>query len=991
MAHRKGSDWQELGYIRVKIEEKALPIKELNMQNNLGAGRPRPVAEYRRRTVGPINRIAMVLLAVAMASQAPAGEAPRTVVSLDKDWRFHKGALELPGRVPVRDWLYRMEPKGRQAALDATAVMTAEALDTTGAGWKKGMRFEYEKDTSGDAWMEGGNHYPKGKPLFAWFRAQMPGVPAARPALEFGDVQGLVHIFVNGVMLKRHQSRAQSFVVDLQPVWKPAGVNTIALLVEAKGYGGLGGSPTFVDLAAEIPANSQLSTAYDDSAWTSVDVPHDFGGFGSGWYRKSLAVPACKPGSRVWLEFDGVYRMSRFWLNGKELGIHPSGYSPVRFDVTDVVQPGANTLAVSVDANIAEGWWYDGGGIYRHARLVVVPEVHVAPEGVFIRSTIPDCGDGITAPAATLELAVTANNSVKKAVVAEIENEVLDGSNHSVARLSNNNLPLAAGDNPLKQRITIPNVKLWSCEHPELYTLRTTLRIEGRVVDAVSTYFGVRKIEFNGERGFLLNDRPVKLKGTANHQNHAGVGAAIPDRLHVWRLEQLKKMGCNAIRYCYELDPFVYEACDRMGILVMGEFREFGDGYDAKVNENNTVDELRDQRAEVKRIRNHPSIVLWCLGNEEGAVQNNALGAEMAGKVKRMVDELDGTRPVTMAVVGGYAAEGVCGVVDVVGMNYNIGAFDAVRARFPGKPMIGTESTSEVSTRGCYDRTQFKNFFGLFHGDQERHFVSNYSENWPGWGASCEANWKAVAARPWVAGTFVWTGFDYGGEPTPFDSPSRSSVFGILDLCGFPKDSYWYYKSWWGSEPVIHVFPHWNWAGKEGQEIPVWVHSNAGEVELFLNGKSLGKKTMEHNSHLEWKVPYAPGKLEAKGLKDGKIISDIVETTGAPVGLTLAPDRAALTADGADLAWVKVSVVDEKGRVVPTAGNLVRFSVTGPGRIIGVGNGDATCAEPGQATQRSACNGLCMVLVQTTGQSGEIQLRAEADGLKTSVCPISAK
>ena len=937
------------------------------------------------------------MCSAAVSEETASAATPRTVVSLDSGWRFHKGALELPGRVPVRAWLYRMEPKGKQAALDATERMTAEALDTTGADWKSGMRFEYEKDTSGDAWMEGGNHYPKGKPLFAWFRAKIPGVPAMRPVLEFQDVQGLAFIYVNGVKLKRHQSRAQSFVVDVQPAWKTQGTNTIALLIESKGYGGLGDTPRFADLAAEIPVTSQISPAYDDTAWTNVDVPHDFGGCGSGWYRKSLAAPTMKPGSRVWLEFDGVYRMSRYWLNGKEIGMHPSGYSPVRYDVTGVVRPGANTLVVSVDANIAEGWWYDGGGIYRHVRLVVVPDVHVAPESIVIRSTIPDCGDGITAPAATLDIALAINNSGNKAASPEIENEVLDGSNHSGPRdqaryaVGVRGGELAPGETTTKMALTMPEVKLWSCEHPELYTLRTTIRVDGRVVDTVFTRFGVRKIEFNGERGFLLNGRAVKIKGTANHQNHAGVGSAIPDRLHVWRLEQLKRMGCNAIRYCYELDPAVYEACDRMGILVMGEFREFGDGYDAKVNENNTVDELKDQRTEVKRIRNHPSIVLWCLGNEEGAVQNNSLGADMARKVKAMVDDLDGTRPITMAVVGGYAAEGVCGVVDVVGMNYNIGALDAVRARFPGKPVIGTESASEVSTRGCYDRTQFKNFFGLFHGDQERHYVSNYNENWPGWGASCEANWKAVAARPWVAGTFVWTGFDYGGEPTPFGSPSISSVFGILDLCGFPKDNYWYYKAWWSAEPVIHVFPHWNWPGKEGQEVPVWVHSNAEEVELFLNGHSLGKKKMECNSHLEWSVPYVPGKLEAKGLKNGKVISDSVETTGNPAGLALAPDRAVLKADGSDLALVAVSVIDEKGRIVPTAGNKVRFSVSGPGRIIGVGNGDSTCHEPRDAQERSAFNGLCMVLVQTTGGLGNIRLKAESDGLKSFVSIMAAE
>jgi beta-galactosidase len=941
---------------------------------------------------------------VSSAGTAPtasgaSGERPRQTLSLDQDWRFHKGSLPLPGRVPVTGWHYRMEPKGEAAAVENTEKMTSGGLETTGAEWKAGTRFEYAKDVVGEEWMEGGNLRPKGEPLFAWFRAQIPGVPAAKPALEFEQVEGLAFVYVNGVKLARHEGRRKSFVVDIRSIWKSEGINTIAMMIEAKGYGGLYSEPHFVDLAAPVPSTSQLSPAYDDRDWLRVDVPHDYvvegpvttsGADGYkrdyGWYRKGFVAPVSSSGSRVWLEFDGVYRMSRYWLNGQEIGIHPSGYAHARFDVTDVLKSGENTLVVSVDPTLQEGWWYDGGGIYRHVRLMVAPDVHVAPDGVFVRSTIPDCKEGVTAPA-TLNVGLTINNFRQEAVSADIENEVLDAA-RKVVLANKTKQELAAGENNSKWVLQMPAAKLWSCEHPELYSLRTTVSLDGKVVDVVSTSFGVRKIEFHAERGFLLNDRPVKIKGTANHQNHAGVGSAIPERLHVWRLEQLKKMGSNAIRYCYQLDPIVYETCDRLGILVMGEFRQFGDTYEGKVSKKTSTDGLRDQIQQVKRDRNHPCIILWCLGNEEGAVSEYSIGARMTTAIKTMVDAHDGTRLTTKAVVSGYAPEGICGAVDVVGMNYHATYFDRVRASFPSKPFIGTEACSEVATRGFYDRTIFKNKMGGpdLHGDVKRGYLSSYSENGPGWWQSCEVNWKAVAERPWMAGTFIWTGFDYKGEPTPFgqpDQPSISSSFGILDSCGFPKDSYYYYKSWWTSEPVIHVFPHWNWPGKEGREIPVWVHSNADEVELFLNGKSLGKKKMERNSHLEWNVPYAPGKLEAKGLSKGKEISDAVETTGEAAALALVPDRTALAADGADLAWVAVSVVDAQGRIVPTAGNRVRFSVSGPGNILGVGNGDSSCYEPDKASQRSAFNGLCMVLVQTSRQTGDIVLTAESDGLKT--------
>ncbi len=931
----------------------------------------------------------------------------RTVVSLDKNWRFQKGTLPLPGRIPVEGWRYCMEPNGEKAALEATGIMTADDLNVSGEEWKQGTRFEYAKDVTGQEWMQGGNLRPKGEALFAWFRAQVPGVPAALPALEFYGVQGVGFIYVNGVKLARCEGIQETFVVDVRSVWKTNGVNNISLLIEAKEYGGIYGPVNFVDLAVPVPVTSHLSPAYDDGGWVSIDVPHDYVVEGpitnsgpdgyprdAGWYRRSFTIPASTPNRRVWLEFDGVYRMSRFWLNGREIGIHPSGYAHARFDVTDGVKPGENVLVVSVDPTLAEGWWYDGGGIYRHVRLVVVSAVHVAPDGIFVSSTIPDCRDGITAPA-TLNVALTIENSRKETASAVISNEVLDGTGKVILR-DKRRQKLAVGENNTTLALRLKEARLWSCEHPELYTLRTTVTTGWKEMDSVSTAFGVRKIEFHKDRGFLLNDRVVKLKGTCNHENHAGVGIAIPDRLHVWRLEQLKKMGGNAIRCSHNQNaPVVYDACDRMGLLVMDEFRQFGDSYVGKVSTKAITEELGDQINQVKRNRNHPSIILWSLCNEEGEVQNNAIGARMAASVKKVVQSLDDTRPTTAAVVGGYAPEGVCGIVDVVGVNYHARQFDEIRAKFPDKPFIGSEACSEVSTRGYYDRTRFKNPMGgpdLF-GDEKRGYLSNYSENGPGWWQSCEVNWKAVAERLWVAGTFVWTGFDYKGEPTPFGQPHQPSIstsFGIMDTCGFPKDAYWYYKSWWSDKPVIHVFPHWNWPGKEGLEIPVWVHSNADEVELFLNGKSLGKKKMERNSHLEWNVPYVPGKLEAKGLSKGKEISDAVETTGVPTSLALAPDRTALAADGSDLAWVAVSVVDEKGRIVPTAGNLVRFTVKGPGRILGVGNGDSSSHEPDKDNQRSAFHGLCMVLVQTTGEPGEIVLTAQSDGLKPASITLNS-
>ena len=943
----------------------------------------------------------------ALEATAPKAEA-RKVLSLDADWRFQKGDSPLPGRTKLGGWRHRVDPRGEALAQE----ISTPGLDTSGREWAAGSYISRGKDTTGEEWREGGNLGPKGSVFFAWFRTEIKGFAARRPTLELiGVTGGDVTIYVNGIKLKQHRGgRAEMFEVDVSSAWKPAGMNVIALLVEGKDSAYLDSAVELVDREQlDVPATSWASPAFHDSEWRVVSVPHDYvveGPVGKSgadgyareiaWYRKHIEVPPHAPGSRIWLELDGVYRASRYWLNGQEIGIHNSGNVPCRFDITDLVKPGDNLLAVRVDPRYAEGWWYDGGGIYRHVRLVITAPIHVEPEGIFLFSTIPDAKDGIAAPA-ELHIDAMFRNEGAGAIEAEIVHELLDADQQSVQRFSER-VRLGAGETKQKVSMKIPSVNLWSCEHPVLYSVRTSILVKDEVVDQVTNSFGFRTVAFDPDQGFLLNGAPVKIKGTCNHESHSVVGVAIPDRLHVWRLEQLKAMGGNAVRCSHNaMSPVFYDACDRLGILVMDEFRQFSDGYSVKVNRNATADHLTDQINQVKRNRNHPSIVIWSICNEEAHVTENEDGARLAKAFVKMLQEYDGTRPTTASAVHGWAKEGLCGVIDVVGVNYTAPRYDKIRETFPKKPFLGTESCSETSTRGFYDRTPFKNPMGAgptLYGDEKKGYLSNYSENGPGWYQSCEVGWKAVADRPWMVGYFVWTGFDYKGEPTPFGQPiqpSISSSFGIMDACGFPKDSYWYYKSWWGTEPVLHVFPHWNWPGKEGQEIPVWVHSNCDEVELFLNGKSLGKKTMERNGHLEWQVPYAPGKLEAKGTSQGKPLCAVRETTGVASGISLTPDRSALKADGADLAWVAVSVVDDMGRTVPTAGNVVRFGIQGPGKILGVGNGDSSSHEPDKASQRSAFHGLCMVLVQTTGTPGEIVLTAESDGLKPCAISLMSK
>lgn len=770
----------------------------------------------------------------------------------------------------------------------------------------------------------------------------------------------------------------------------------------ARDFGFGANQRTFAKAGASAPnwwVAAAAQADFDDSAWAPVTLPHDwavelpfvdnpdyrpsgkpddedlraahgykplgreFPETSIGWYRKTFVLPAADVGKRLSIEFDGAFRDATVIVNGYILEREDSGYSPFRVDITDIANVGGdNSLVVRIDASLGEGWFYEGAGIYRHVWLVKTAPVHVPQWGVFVRARV----DG------TLSIDTDLINEGDVRAEFEVLHTVLDAQGKPVLTPAPAQGRLPAWDRQsLALTVQLPNPVLWSLENPHLYSLVTETRVGGVTVDRFVTRFGVRSVAFDPARGFFLNGQSVKLKGACNHQDHAGVGAAIPDALQVWRLEQLKSMGCNAYRASHNPPtPELLDACDRLGLLVINETRRMS-------SDETSLDELERL---VRRDRNHPSVILWSIGNEEPQ-QGTARGLKVARTMKRLVNRLDPTRGVTAAMDSGFG-EGITETLDVIGFNYRHEKMDDFHARFPNMPIIGSESGSVVTTRGEYAR------------DEAKSYVPAYDTDHPWWATTAEKWWSHAADRPWMAGGFIWTGFDYRGEPTPFNRwPSISSHFGALDTCGFPKDNYYYYRAWWRPEPQLHLLPHWNWEGREGQPIAVWAHSNCDKVELFLNGRSQGVREVARNRHVEWSVPYAPGVIEAHGYRNGKVIlRERRETAGPAASLRLTADRARLKADGQDVAIFKVEVLDAKGRPVPRADDLVVFEVSGAADVIGVGNGNPTSHEPDVASQRKAFNGLCQAIVRTRrGVAGEVRVTASAKGLKASTVVLKTE
>ncbi|HKV51242.1 MAG TPA: beta-galactosidase GalA [Gemmatimonadaceae bacterium] len=731
---------------------------------------------------------------------------------------------------------------------------------------------------------------------------------------------------------------------------------------------------------------------FDVAAWRGLTLPHDWAvelpfvddksltsyGFkpvgrahpdtSIGWYRKAFTVPARDLGRRVSLEFDGVFRDCMVALNGHLVAHNLSGYAPFAADISPVLNYGGdNVLVVRVNATEHEGWFYEGAGIYRHVWLVKTAPLHVARWGTFVRYTVDGAGH-----AAAVRVTTTLENEADAPARCRVHLAILDAGGRVVRSAQSAPLGVAAWASAnVEQEMRIDAPVLWSLDAPHRYTLVTrVVRDGGTNVDRTDTPFGIRTVRFDPDRGVLLNGEHVEIRGTCNHQDHAGVGSALPDRLHAYRIERLKAMGANAYRTSHNPPaPELLDACDRLGMLVLDETRMFGADPEA----------LSQLGRLVRRDRNHPCVFAWSIANEEFMEQGDARGARMAAAMKQTVRQLDPTRPVTAAMNADWGT-GISAVVDVQGFNYHLGSpMDDFRRRFPRQPAIGTEVASTVSTRGIYAN------------DQARGYVSAYDRNFPPWASTAQAWWSAYVARPWASGGFVWTGFDYRGEPTPYAWPCVSSHFGIMDTCGFPKDNYYYYQAQWTADPVLHVFPHWNWAGQEGQPIEVWCHTNLERVELLLNGTPVGAspQTVPPNGHVAWQVPYAPGVLEARGYRGNRVaLASRRETTGAPAAVALEADRTSLTADGSDVAVIAARIVDANGRTVPTAGDRVTFAVAGPAAVIGVGNGDPSSHESDKATARSAFNGVCCAIVQAGTARGTARVTAAAEGLVAGVVEI---
>jgi len=755
----------------------------------------------------------------------------------------------------------------------------------------------------------------------------------------------------------------------------------------------------YLTKANSIHNEGPYAQKFDDSKWQTVNVPHDWvsalpyaqdashsHGYKTvgykypttsvGWYRKVIHIPSEDLGKHISLRFDGIFRDARVWFNGFYMGTETSGYATQVYDVTEYVNYGGdNLICVRANATLEEGWYYEGAGIYRDAWLEKKAAVSVATFGTFVYADLQP-----SYSSATLHVETEINNSSLTRQTCRVEQRLLDAEGHEVAKSENKEITLKPKQTlGCKQQMTLERPHLWCTTDPYLYKVETSVVVDGKVTDVYVTTTGIRDIGFDANKGFLLNEKPLKLKGVNMHQDHAGVGVAVPEALMAWRIRRLKEIGCNAYRASHHpMTPAMLDICDREGMLVIDENRLTG------INDEH----LRLLENMVKRDRNHPSVILWSCGNEEWGLENNIQGTRVAAAMKEYVRLLDPTRPSTLANAGG--SELIKGV-DVVGYNYiaqnNV---ENRRKEHPEWKVVGTEETTGCGTRGVYfnDAKQPGRMRSM-NLDEKNFGVENVIER----------GWRFYAENDWTAGAFFWTGFDYRGEPNPLKYPATDSEFGILDYCGFWKDEAWYLKSWWTDEPTLHIFPHWNLQGHEGEEIEVWAYSNCDEVELTVNGKKLGRQPMPRYGHLKWKAVYQPGKVVATGYKNGKrVMVQTMETTQPASKIVLKTERQTIKADGCDAAVVNVEIQDSKGRVVPDACPMLRFELEGDAHILGAGNGDPAylgADSPNDIHCKTfsipAFNGLAQVIIQSGHHAGSFKLSCTSENLKQGLMVAELK
>lgn len=757
---------------------------------------------------------------------------------------------------------------------------------------------------------------------------------------------------------------------------------------------------------------------FDDSGWRALDLPHDWsiegefsegnpaspgGGAlpgGIGWYRKTFNVSTADKDRLTYISFDGVYRNSEVWINGNHLGKRPYGYSSFRYDLTPYLKYGEeeNVIAVKVD-NSAQpnSRWYSGSGIYRNVWLTTTGRIAVDHWGTFV--TTPE----VSSELALIRVTTRISNNTGSGATVRVETSVYDAGNRRVARSEANQVEVPSSGTAVTQELTVRSPGLWSVDNPELYRVVTTIRSGQLLADTYETITGIRSFEFDREKGFILNGEPVIIKGVCNHHDLGCLGAAVNTRAMERQLEILKEMGCNGIRTSHNPPaPELLDLCDRMGFIVMDEAFDIWKVKKTEFDYGLDFDEWhrRDIEAMVLRDRNHPSVFIWSIGNEVMEQwQRDGSGEAIATELAGIVRSLDDTRPVTAACNDPAPHNPVIasGALDLIGFNYRDTLWTRFPETFPEGRFIGTETTSALATRGSYDmpseviRRWPARWDQPFKDGNPDLTCSAYDNCSAPWGTTHRDSWRLIKDNAYLTGMYIWTGFDYLGEPTPYWWPARSSYFGIIDLAGFPKDVYWFYQSEWTDRDVLHIFPHWNW--NPGQAVDVWAFTNCDEVELFLNGKSLGRhKKGEADFNLVWKVQFEEGTLLGVGYRNGaEIMRSEVRTAGAPAAMTLSPDRAEINADGSDLSFITVTVVDRDGNTLPHAANLVTFRVDGPGIIAGVDNGSQTSMEPFKADYRKAYNGKCLVVVKAAKEKGDIRITASSEGLPDATVTVKVK
>ena len=756
---------------------------------------------------------------------------------------------------------------------------------------------------------------------------------------------------------------------------------------------------------------------FNDTKWRTLNLPHDWsieGKFskeypttynegalpaGIGWYRKTFSVPLTAMHKRIYINFDGVYCNSEVWINGHYLGKRPNGYISFRYELTPYLKfgNGKNVIAVKVDnSGQPNSRWYTGSGIYRKVWLLTTNNIAIDEWGTYVTSSVSKNNDAL------VNITTNIKSELKNKSNVLLVTKVYDAKGNVVASEQTNKLEIDSQELPVSQKLSISNPILWSVDKPVMYKAVSQIIQDGKVIDHYETPFGIRTFYFDAAKGFFLNGKHLKILGVCDHQDLGALGAAVNKRAIERQLEILKAMGCNAIRTAHN-PPSVelLNLCDKMGFIVMDE------AFDMWMKRKNKKDyhldfakwHKRDLQDMIRRDRNHPSIFMWSIGNEIRE-QFDSSGISLAKELVGIVKALDTTRPVTCALTENNPEKNFIyqsGALDVLGFNYKLKDYRDFPEKFPGQKIIASETMSALATRGHYDMPS--DSIRLWPPDSKTKFkgnpdltVSAYDNVCAYWGSTHEAGWNAVKKYDFIAGLFVWSGFDFLGEPVPYSWPARSSYYGIIDLAGFPKDSYYMYQSEWTNKPVLHIFPHWNWPS--GKVVDVWAYyNNADEVELFLNGKSLGIRKKQGDSlHVMWRIPFEPGTLKAVSRLNGKtVLTREIRTAGKPAKIMLTADRNTLKSDGTDLSFVTVKILDAEGNLVPDANNLVNFTVKGEGFIAGVDNGSQTSMEPFKASYRKAFNGLCLAIIQSKEKAGRILLKATSAGLKSSELVIEVK